>query len=290
MNPDRAAPLESGLACASCGWVEVPGAAECRSCGNAMPGAGMAYAPALPELVPSTGATGATSAAGAASPTPLPRPRFTISPPRSVLWEGLASLLFRRRTFGLILLLVVVQQFSSSRPISHPPGILIKEEPLQGPVPAGQGFWKSGDNNIRALASYTIKARVLHLERYRWDDMADLAPVDLGVGWGVMSDETYAARCSFSNSGRYLNWWWSGDDFPTAAATPCMTNMHMLPATGRVRDRLLSLRPGQLFQAAGYLVEVTRPGMGPWTSSLSRHDTGNGACEIMWVQSLMPLP
>jgi hypothetical protein len=244
----------------------------------------MAYAPALPEPVPPTGAT------GAASPTPLPRPGLTISPPRSVLWEGLASLLFRRRTFGLILLLVVVQQFSSPRPISHPPGILIKEEPLQGPVPAGQGFWKAGDNNIRALASYTIKARVLHLERYRWDDMADLAPVDLGVGWGVMSDETYAARCSFSNSGRYLNWWWSGDDFPTAAATPCMTNMHMLPATGRVRDRLLSLRPGQLFQAAGYLVEVTRPGMGPWTSSLSRHDTGNGACEIMWVQSLLPLP
>ena len=205
-------------------------------------------------------------------------------------WEAWSALVFRRRTLVAVALIAVFLQFSTSRPVSHPPGILIAEEPLQGPVPAGSGFWKAGDTNIRALASYTIKARVLHPERYRWDAMADLAPIDLGVGWGVMSDETYAARCSFSNSGRYLNWWWSGDDFPAAAATPCMTNMHMLPATERVRDRLLSLRPGQLFQAGGYLVEVTRPGMGPWTSSLSRHDTGNGACEIMWVQSLVLLP
>jgi hypothetical protein len=29
--------------------------------------------------------------------------------------------------------------------------------------------------------------------------------------------------------------------------------------------------------------------MSPWTSSLSRPDSGDGACEIMWVDTVNPL-
>jgi hypothetical protein len=35
---------------------------------------------------------------------------------------------------------------------------------------------------------------------------------------------------------------------------------------------------------AGELVEATGPQIGTWRSSLSRTDTGNGACELMWVR------
>lgn len=103
-----------------------------------------------------------------------------------------------RRNLWLLALITASWHFSAGRPVTHPPGILIKDEPLQGAVVPGEGFWQSGDTNIRALASYHIEASVLHPERYRWDAMADLAPIDLGVGWGVMSDETNAARCEFS--------------------------------------------------------------------------------------------
>jgi len=36
---------------------------------------------------------------------------------------------------------------------------------------------------------------------------------------------------------------------------------------------------------SGYLIEATHPqGVKPWRSSLTRTDTGSGACELMWVE------
>ena len=282
------APSPPGLACAGCGWEESPGATSCRSCGTPMPGRAGSYAPApapaplQPEEFPLP----------RADPVPGRRSRPLLPVAPAPRWSGISflSLLLHRHSLAVLSLIGAWCYFSGGGPISHPPGVLIAEEPVQGPVPAGRGFWQSEGTNFRALASYSIKSRVLHTERYRWDAMSDIAPLDLGVGWGVMSDETHATRCDFTNAGRYLNWTWSGEDFPEQAASRSMVNMHMLPANDRVRDHLLNLRRGQLFHARGYLVEVTRPGMGPWTSSLSRLDTGDGACEIMWVESLSLLP
>ena len=45
-----------------------------------------------------------------------------------------------------------------------------------------------------------------------------------------------------------------------------------------------SLRQGELVHLEGELVEATGPELGTWRSSLSRTDTGNGACELMLVK------
>ena len=280
------APSPPGLACAGCGWKEFHGATSCRSCGTPMPGWGGSYAPApAPPQLREFPAPRADAVPGRRF-----RPLPPVSPSPRRQGNSIFALLRHRHSLTVLSLLGAWFYFASGGPVSHPPGILIAEEPVQGPVPAGRGFWQSEATNFRALASYSIKSRVLHTERYCWDTISDNAPLDLGVGWGVMSDETYATRCDFTNAGRYLNWTWSGEGFPENAASRSMVNMHMLPANDRVLDRLLSLRRGQLFHAQEYLVEVTRPGMSPWTSSLSRLDTGDGACEIMWVESLSLVP
>ena len=36
----------------------------------------------------------------------------------------------------------------------------------------------------------------------------------------------------------------------------------------------------------GYLVDVAGPGGFAWNTSLTRNDTGDGACEIVWVETL----
>jgi hypothetical protein len=46
------------------------------------------------------------------------------------------------------------------------------------------------------------------------------------------------------------------------------------------------LRPGQIVTIGGYLVDVRGPNGFTWNTSLTRGDTGNGACEIVWVESL----
>jgi hypothetical protein len=41
-----------------------------------------------------------------------------------------------------------------------------------------------------------------------------------------------------------------------------------------------------LIHLSGLLVEATGPEIGTWRSSLSRTDSGNGACELVWVEEL----
>jgi len=49
---------------------------------------------------------------------------------------------------------------------------------------------------------------------------------------------------------------------------------------------LLRIRAGQIVSLAGYLVEVRGPNGMRWRSSLTREDTGAGACELVWVETL----
>ena len=63
-------------------------------------------------------------------------------------------------------------------------------------------------------------------------------------------------------------------------------NMHMIPADAEVEGTLKSLRVGQLVRISGYLVEIAGTDGWRWRSSLTRSDTGNGACELVWVEEL----
>ena len=63
-------------------------------------------------------------------------------------------------------------------------------------------------------------------------------------------------------------------------------NMHMIPADDDIERRLKSTRAGNLVHIKGYLVEATTKDGFRWKSSLSRSDTGAGACELIWVESL----
>ena len=60
--------------------------------------------------------------------------------------------------------------------------------------------------------------------------------------------------------------------------------MHMVPATPEIAARLRAVNRGDLIDLRGYLVEIAFPDGGEWRSSLTRTDSGNGACELVWVE------
>ena len=63
-------------------------------------------------------------------------------------------------------------------------------------------------------------------------------------------------------------------------------NMHMVPSTPELADRLRAINRGDLVDIRGYLVEIKFADGGIWRSSLTRTDTGNGACELVWVNDV----
>jgi len=64
-------------------------------------------------------------------------------------------------------------------------------------------------------------------------------------------------------------------------------NMHLIPATHGVAHALSQVRKGHVVSLRGQLVDVLRVREGLHVrSSLTREDTGAGACELIWVDDL----
>jgi hypothetical protein len=174
------------------------------------------------------------------------------------------------------------------RSVPRKPGVLVAAPPQQKDYDPAPEFTDRGYRFIQR-AGYDITARVLRREIYRVDGGAALAPVDVAVGWGPMSDSRIIDQLEFSQMGRFF--YWKPRDFtmfPLDAATMIAhsAQMHLIPATKEIDRRIRRLRPGQIATIGGYLVDVRGPGGFVWNTSLTRTDTGDGACEIVWVETM----
>ena len=166
-------------------------------------------------------------------------------------------------------------------------GMPAAHDPVQTDANLPRPF-SHGNNTITPLAGYSIKAVVLSRQRYRYDATAELAPIDLALGWGPMSRAAVINALSISQSGRWYEYSWSGEEPLSADQIACHSaNTHCLPATPEIRRQLLAIQRHDVVTLEGYLVEITKSGDGPpWRSSLSRTDTRGGACEIMWITAI----
>jgi hypothetical protein len=195
------------------------------------------------------------------------------------------------RSFALVALVLAIaggwHWWTTERPVRQPPGIIAPEEPVQIDLDPPVRFEARGYTFVKR-ARYDITARLLRKEVYHLDGGAGLAPVDLGVGWGPLSDTALIDELEFSQMGRFFYWQPRRPAFPLPQSTLIshLAQMHMIPSTEDIESRLKKLRPGQIVTAGGYLVDVRGPGGFVWNTSLSRTDTGNGACELFWVEKL----
>jgi hypothetical protein len=197
------------------------------------------------------------------------------------------------KAFCALLLAAGLAWFGYSRfhpPITYPPGVLVGAEPEQWEVPAGTAPIAHGAYRLKPLAQYWIEARILHRENYHFDRPAQLAPTDLAVGWGPMSDQAVLDRVEISQSMRfYFYQYRNPPPIPQGEIARHSANMHIIPADDQIAAACKSFRAGELVRLEGQLVEATGPQIGIWRSSLRRDDTGNGACELFLVQKISRL-
>ncbi len=229
-------------------------------------------------------------------PLPAPESFAGRSSPKIYFNDGAK----RRRQIILLVCLLGVLWFVIDRyrieggmgEIRRPPGVAVRSEPRQI-VLADAKAWTVGARTVVPLARFSLEARVLGKENYSLDAMADISPIDLALGWGPMSDQQIIDRLSIVQGSRRYMISCAGGDCPSApvgALLACSSNMHMLPSTPQVEEELDSLRPGDIVDIKGYLVGVQENGRWVWVSSLSRTDTGDGACEIVWVEEVRVHP
>ena len=128
-------------------------------------------------------------------------------------------------------------------PIEHSPGVLVIEQPRQlNQKPTG---FMLDDYQLTRKARFEIRARVLSTEPYYTGRTADLSPLDLALGWGVMSNQAVLDRIDISQSGRwYRTSYELPPPVPEQQISASSSNMHMIPATTAIKRGLSDFGPG----------------------------------------------
>jgi hypothetical protein len=191
----------------------------------------------------------------------------------------------------LLLLVVALAWMWPARLGNYPPGVLVAADPDQYTTSNGK-TWVVKGYTVKALADYRIRARVLMTERYFFGRESDLSPVDFTLGWRRMSDQQVLDAISLYRQRRAFCYRPKGSvwPIPSEEINSQSANMHLIPADDQVLHDLRSVSEGDIIELRGYLVEVNAPDGWRWRSSLSRTDSGNGACELMWVSGQAVLP
>ena len=166
--------------------------------------------------------------------------------------------------------------------------MLVAAEPEQHNLDHAAAF-QDKDFTITPLADFSLTARVLSRADYSYDPTSSISPTDLAMGWGRMSDSTVLAKLDISQSSRWYTsrWGAEGPPIPQDEIIRSSANMHMLPANDMVRVELKQVRPGDVVHLEGQLIEAHSANGGVWRSSMTRDDSGNGACEVVYVRSLV---
>ena len=111
-------------------------------------------------------------------------------------------------------------------------------------------------------------------------------PEDLALGWGRMSENRVLSGLVIDQGARFYSWRTRSTAWPIPRAeiVEHSANTHVIPATGALREQLDRLRIGQVVRLEGELVDGDRDDGATLRTSLTRSDSGSGACEILLVR------
>lgn len=202
---------------------------------------------------------------------------------------------WRKKNTAVIFAAMVVATLALASTCSRPSptwqaGYMVNAEPRQSPIKGPS--WQVGQITIEPLASYEIEARVLGRRDYSSDPESAISPMDLALGWGPMSDDAVLGQLRLRQSGRWYHYSWQGrtPPIPAAQIVQNSANTHLVPANEQVARAMDKIVAGDRVLLTGMLISAVAPNGWRWKSSMRRTDTGNGACELMWVEKVQILP
>lgn len=165
----------------------------------------------------------------------------------------------------------------------------VQEETTGGTTKKIDGY----DVDITYKYSYDIEALVVRTETYSGSELVDrLSPLDAALAWGKVAEYNTKIDFNWSQSRRWYYWEVSDSSVlapvgGSAYVNRHSANTHLIPSSATVSDKVKKIRRGDHIRLKGYLVNVdARKSNGEtfwWHSSTTRNDTGDGACEVMYV-------
>lgn len=193
----------------------------------------------------------------------------------------------------LLVILLALAGGCENRLASSPqaPLIDVAQDPVQAPCPEVSPIQRStrdGRFTITPVASYRIAAMIAGKKPYSGGWNGELAPFDLALAWGRLAEPNCDRNITYRQSGRWYFYRYSGegpvggDYIATHSA-----NHHIIPATENVRKAIEVTQEKQRLILEGFLVNVSGTSKNAsvwWRTSRVRNDTGDGSCEVFYVE------
>lgn len=173
------------------------------------------------------------------------------------------------------------------------PGAGELPQPIQTALSSPKTFSGFEGFTIEAAHAYEIQALILSRKVYSSGQESTFSPLDLALGWGVVSQQEHVNLIEWSQGNRWYFYKWAGQIPITGEQIKNNSaNTHIIPDPSQpaLKAKLMCMRRGDLIWLKGYLVTVKNTQGWTWKSSTTRTDTGAGGCEIMYVTEAKRLP
>jgi len=145
-----------------------------------------------------------------------------------------------------------------------------------------------GNIPIVLLAEYTVQGVIKSKKKYT-DYSSRVSQYDVALAWGNLNEKEIDSHIRYSQSRR---WYYFNFDKNVSVSSSYIAehsaNVHLINQDLLVLRKIENLNVNDHIKLIGYLVKVNFDN-GTWESSLTRTDTGNGACEIMYVTDVQVL-
>ncbi len=196
-------------------------------------------------------------------------------------------------TFFLFSITLLIFSPACSKPV--PTDVASEEidtssEPEQIPVQnKGQVIinLKNGKFSLKPVAEYSINAEVVSKKSYSYGWRAELAPIDLALVWGKLTEPESEKYVTFSQSDRWYYFEYKNDSpLNESYIVTHSSNNHIIPANENIQLAIKSIKKKDKVILRGFLVNAQGKYDNMdfwWNSSLTRNDTGDSSCEIFYV-------
>jgi hypothetical protein len=146
--------------------------------------------------------------------------------------------------------------------------------------------------HLTLVAEYTIVGRVVTSNDYGYNPMNSgntISQRDVGIAWGFLSNKEVDSQHQLSwyennrRAGyriRDMDWYSSMGG--GSAFNRNWSNNHLIYSNSNIRKSIKTIEVGDYVKIEGYLVNA-KFRTGYTTTSTSRSDVGNGACETIYV-------
>ena len=147
---------------------------------------------------------------------------------------------------------------------------------------------------IEKLYSYEVSGRVVQTYEYKDYYYGDetyntIAKKDVGIVWGNLVQDDILKNIKFSmNGARFLKYTYRRGDWEKKLSSPIKklcSNNHLISNDETITSLIKQIKKNDYIKISGYLINAYW-GNSYLTTSISRDDEGNGACEVVYVTDI----